>query len=216
MCHNEAMTTVQVAPGRRLTKRQQTRTAIVDAVLHFGSTRGLDATTVREIADEAGIGARTFFRFFSSKEEAVIALDEDFFTAILEALDEQAEGLSLSEFFLGAFEAAAAQFDQAWWTRFAGASRLAAASPTVSGIALNLCGVTAARCADALRPSFSTIAQHEFDLALDGVLNAWRRAREAWLESENLDPAAFHALVRRNLRFLETTPLLKARATASG
>jgi AcrR family transcriptional regulator len=60
------------APGLRERKRLATRRAIQLAAVSIARDRGLDATTVDEIAREADVSPRTFFNYFTSKEEAVV------------------------------------------------------------------------------------------------------------------------------------------------
>ena len=50
-------------------KRERTRAAIVAAGTRLFARRGYDATTIADIAAAADIGTRTFFSYFSSKEE---------------------------------------------------------------------------------------------------------------------------------------------------
>lgn len=59
-------------PGLRERKRLATRRAIQLAAVSIARERGLDATTVDEIARVADVSPRTFFNYFSSKEEAVV------------------------------------------------------------------------------------------------------------------------------------------------
>jgi len=60
------------APGLRERRRRATEVEIGDAALELFESRGVAATTVGDIARGAGISERTFFRYFSSKEEAVL------------------------------------------------------------------------------------------------------------------------------------------------
>lgn len=53
-------------------RRDQTRNEIHFAAVKLFETKGVDVTTVAEIAEEAGISSRTFFRYFDNKEHAGI------------------------------------------------------------------------------------------------------------------------------------------------
>jgi AcrR family transcriptional regulator len=53
-------------------KVARTRQAVVDAALQLLANRSFDAVSVDEIAREAGIGRRTFFRYFPTKEDVVL------------------------------------------------------------------------------------------------------------------------------------------------
>lgn len=50
-------------------KRERTRRALIDAALKRFADQGVAATTAAEIASEAGVTERTFYRYFSNKEE---------------------------------------------------------------------------------------------------------------------------------------------------
>lgn len=58
--------------GLRERKRRATRRAIQVAALHLVADRGLDNVTIDEISRVADISPRTFFNYFSSKEEAIL------------------------------------------------------------------------------------------------------------------------------------------------
>ena len=67
------MTTGNAAePGLRERKRRATRRAIQLAVLDLVAERGLEGVTVDEVSRIADVSPRTFFNYFSSKEEAVL------------------------------------------------------------------------------------------------------------------------------------------------
>ncbi len=61
-------------PGRR---RATSRAEIEQAAFALFTARGFDATTVDEIATAAGIGRRTFFRYFPSKNDVPWGAFED-------------------------------------------------------------------------------------------------------------------------------------------
>ena len=79
--------TVDTAPaGLRERKKQATRKLIADTVLTLAAERGFDVVTVDEIADAAGVSARTFFNYFASKEEALVAPDPEYLPRVVHRL----------------------------------------------------------------------------------------------------------------------------------
>ena len=54
-------------------RRRRTREAIIDAALDLFERKGYDATTVEDIAAAAEVSPRTFFRYFDSKQDVVMA-----------------------------------------------------------------------------------------------------------------------------------------------
>jgi AcrR family transcriptional regulator len=64
-----------VVVGRRERKKQATRAALSEAAVRLSLEHGVENVTVEQIADDADVSLRTFFNYFSSKEEAVVAGD---------------------------------------------------------------------------------------------------------------------------------------------
>lgn len=58
--------------GLRERKKRATRRALCEAALRLAIDRGLEHLTVEAISDAVGVSSRTFFNYFSSKEEALL------------------------------------------------------------------------------------------------------------------------------------------------
>ncbi len=95
MCNNVVVTAIEMAHehdgGRRERKKSATRKALQDAALSLACERGVDHVTVEEISEAADVSPRTFFNYFSSKEEALTGdppdLDERLVAALAESPD---------------------------------------------------------------------------------------------------------------------------------
>jgi AcrR family transcriptional regulator len=61
--------------GRRERKKLATHRALATAARELALGRGLDAVTVEDIAEAADVSVRTFFNYFSCKEEALVGID---------------------------------------------------------------------------------------------------------------------------------------------
>jgi AcrR family transcriptional regulator len=81
-------------PGLRERKRQETLRRITDAGICLFIEKGIDATTLDEIAAMAGISRRTFFHYLKSKDDILISLQKGMGEMIAEQIREADEGAS--------------------------------------------------------------------------------------------------------------------------
>lgn len=75
--------------GSREQKRRETLRRIADTGLRLFLRNGYEATTLDAIAEEAGISRRTFFYYFKSKEDIILAWQAGFAETIGQAILEQ-------------------------------------------------------------------------------------------------------------------------------
>ena len=77
--HNVCVTdelTPATGESLRDRKARLTRAAIHEAAVRLACEHGLDAATVAQIAEAAGVSPRTFFNYFATKEDAVLGFRE--------------------------------------------------------------------------------------------------------------------------------------------
>ncbi len=84
--------TAQLETSRRERKKQATRQALHEAAFLLVEEHGLAAVTAEAIADRADVATRTFFNYFSSKEEAVLDREPGRPEALRQALLERPAG----------------------------------------------------------------------------------------------------------------------------
>jgi AcrR family transcriptional regulator len=72
--------------GRREENKQRTRSSLERAAARLFEENGFAATTVREIANAAGVGERTFFRYFPSKDDLVLQQVRNLIPGVMDLL----------------------------------------------------------------------------------------------------------------------------------
>ncbi len=88
----------------KLTKGESTRAAIEDAAMELFLTQGYAATSMRQVADKAGIALGGIYNHFAGKEQIFegIIVDKHPYRKVLPAIL-AAQGETLEEFFRNAF-----------------------------------------------------------------------------------------------------------------
>lgn len=84
-----------MAQSLREQKKQQVRENIVTAAMALLKSKGMDGFSANDIAVKAGVGRATFFRYFESKEAAlVVGFYEERLQAMVKALERAPPDLS--------------------------------------------------------------------------------------------------------------------------
>lgn len=82
------------SPGLRERKRRETQRRITDAGICLFIEKGIDATTLDEIATTAGISRRTFFHYFRSKDDILLSLQQGMGEIIAERVRQTGDATS--------------------------------------------------------------------------------------------------------------------------
>jgi AcrR family transcriptional regulator len=78
--------------GLRARKRRQTRQRIIEAGLRLFMANGYEATTLDDIAEVADISRRTYFSYFASKDDLLLAWQDGAIDDLRAALVDAAPG----------------------------------------------------------------------------------------------------------------------------
>lgn len=97
--------------GLRERKRIERRHAIETAAIQLFGTNGFDATTIEDIAAAVDIAPRTFFSYFPTKEDVVLADYSNRLDRIIAELDEQPAEKPPWAALLAGFMAAATDYE---------------------------------------------------------------------------------------------------------
>ena len=84
-----AMVSTDERPSLRERKKQRTHDDLQEVALRLFAQRGFHDVTIEEIAAAADVSPRTFYRYYSSKEDLVLGSVPDLIEAIGEALAER-------------------------------------------------------------------------------------------------------------------------------
>ena len=188
--------------GLRERKKVATRHALGMAAMRLAIKHGLDNVLVEDIAEAAGVSARTFNNYFASKYEAICALDFDRAMRIGAALRERPDGepiwTAITNAVMSEYGTAERVLDEEW---MAGV-RLVTSTPALRGEYLKVQAVMQYSLAEAIaaRLDASPAASMFPPILAAAVMAALQAARERWLHSD--PPVPLAPLVRTALRQL--------------
>ena len=103
---------VDADEGLRARKKRQTARRIEDAALALFERHGFEATTVAAIADAADVAPRTFFHYFATKEDVVLADYADRLGQVLDVLRRQPPEISAWQALMASFRTVAVDYER--------------------------------------------------------------------------------------------------------
>lgn len=100
-----------MSDGLRERKKAETRRALSSAALRLAQDLGPDGVTIEAIADAAGVSPRTFFNYFSSKDDAIVGIAPSESSELVDDLVAQPEDASPLDALRGMCLAAATRLE---------------------------------------------------------------------------------------------------------
>lgn len=172
------------APPLRERKKQRTRQALIDTALTLFTRRGFGSVTLDELCAEVEVSKRTFFRYFSSKEDVAMAPHQDLWLAFRDGLEGwEPDGRPLLEMMRDVLLTALDRTADEGWTRRAVLShRLALRTPSMDAHSLHFCEHTMDAVLEIVHRTLELDAPDDPRprLAGDMLLSAHRYALTAW------------------------------------
>jgi AcrR family transcriptional regulator len=224
-CVTTARQPVTVEPehepaGLRERKKVATRHALGVAALRLAMERGLENVLVDDIADAAGVSARTFNNYFGSKYEAICALGFDRAMRIGAALRERPPDEPLWDALVAAVMSEYGSADRALDEDWMAGIRLITSTPALRGEYLKVQAITQYSLAEAiaLRLRFKASAGMFPRILAAAVTAAVQAAIQQWRDAD--PPTALAPLIRNSLEQLadgmrEVLPSARAPAAAA-
>ncbi len=188
----------------RQRKKLATRRALGVAAMRQAVERGLDNVTVEDIADAAGVSARTFNNYFASKYEAICALPMDRGRLVGWALSQRPADEPLLDAVTAAMLEPYGTAEQAPDREWIAGVRLVIQSPLLQGEYLRTLHATQQALATAIADRLDLDLNADmFPAVLAGaVVSAAQVAMERWLHAD--PPTALVPLMKQALGQLRT------------
>jgi len=176
----------QTEPGLRERKRRATHSRIADEAARLARQKGVDNTTVDEIAAAAQVARATFFRYFDAKETAVAeGFSIPWLSLIIDNLEVQPDELSAMDAVIETFRGFAGGFTPEVRNLVLLQIRLLHGSPALTAWTLALYVRFELAIAEAVRHRFSDLVPDDSRPRMVGALtmSAVRISLDTWLAS---------------------------------
>lgn len=172
-------------------KKQRTRETLIDTALELFLQHGFAGVTLDQLCDEVAVSKRTFFRYFTSKEDVAMAPLQDMWQAFLDDLDtREPDGAPLLHFLRDALLGALERMPGEEWPRRTLLScQLTAVTPSMNAHGLQFCEQTTRAALEVVQCRFGLddTGDPRPRLTGDMLLAAFRHALADWAAQS--DPA---------------------------
>lgn len=203
-----ALTAVEHNLPLRERKKARTRRALADTALSLFLEKGFEGATLDELVDRVEVSKRTFFRYFTSKEDVAMAAETELWDAYIEGVEaqEHIRGNVLA-FLRETLSMTLAAMEEGWEKRFIQTRAVAAhaASPVLYDHS-ELASLRAQRrLVEVLEKRLAIDGRRDVRLRMLGefALSAWRCGARNWVASrgnvvDRIDLSEAHIPGRRN------------------
>ncbi|SNR36304.1 transcriptional regulator, TetR family [Haloechinothrix alba] len=167
-------------------KKLRTHRALVDAALRLFLERGFDEITLDEVVDEVEVSKRTFFRYFSSKEDVATAAETELWDAYVAGFARTPLDGPVLATLRRALVSALEGMDAEWERRFIATRGLIARTPALRDHS-NVCSLrTQERLVEQIESKLAVDSRADVRLRLLGELavGAWRCGAKNWVRQE--------------------------------
>ncbi|WP_207931119.1 TetR family transcriptional regulator [Streptomyces sp. 8K308] len=181
-------------------KKLRTRRALVEEALRLFTERGFGEATLDEVVAAVEVSQRTFFRYFSSKEDVALAPEKELWAAYAAEMERRPppeEGSPLPRFEEVLFGAVAGMAD-GWERRFVVSRALCDRTPALVAHSLRHCAEVTDRVV-ALATRRGGVDELRTRLTLELMLAAWHWAVHQWSAEAAADDAGLGGADREAL-----------------
>ena len=185
-----AQNTLKRALSLRDEHKAHTERSLRDAALKLFASQGYDTTTIEEVAEKAGVSARTFFRYFPTKESVLYLHERLWFQSLTETFLGQPRALNDVEALKATLVELASEFlpKRRALQLY---TRVLASSTTLRGRQQDRYEEDIEEIARAVAVRRGVPAPDEACFLLGAVsLMVHRRALDAWIDDGNIDLGA--------------------------